>query len=74
MRIEALLNAKSCCTAGIETPGYVGAHLNHSTKSGSASLSVVAIEAHETESVHLEWPSIQLKEGDIVTLRLLGNR
>jgi hypothetical protein len=33
----------------------------------------VAIEAHETESVHLEWPVVALKEGDAVTLRLLAD-
>ena len=73
MRIEALLNTESCCTAGISTSGYVSAHLNHSKRSGSASLTLVAIEAHETESVHLEWPAIPLNEGDVVTLRLLGD-
>ena len=73
MRIEALLNTDSCCTAGISTPGYVSAHLNHSKTSGIASLTLVAIEAHETESVHLEWPVVTLKEGDVVTLRLLAD-
>ncbi len=73
MRIEALLNTDSCSTAGIATPGYVSAHLNHSKTSGTASLTLVAIEAHETESVHLEWPVVALKEGDVVTLRLLAD-
>ena len=73
MRIEALLNTNPCSTAGIATPGYVSAHLNHSKTSGSASLTLVAIEAHETKSVHLEWPVVALKEGDVVTLRLLGD-
>lgn len=73
MRIEALLNTESCCTAGIATPGYVSAHLNHSKTSGTASLTLVAIEAHETESVHLDWPVVALKEGDVVTLRLLAD-
>ena len=71
MRIEALLNAATCFTAGISTPGYVSAHLNHSKTTGKASLTLVAIEAHETESVHLEWPAVPLNEGDVVTLRLL---
>ena len=73
MRIEALLNTDSCCTAGIVTRGYVSAHLNHSKTSGAASITLVAIEAHETESVHLEWPVVALKEGDVVTLRLLAD-
>ena len=73
MRIEALLNTYPCCTAGIATAGYVSAHLNHSRASGTASLTLAAIEAHELESVHLEWPAVELHEGDVVTLRLLAD-
>jgi hypothetical protein len=73
MRIEALINTESCCIAGISTSGYVGAHLNHESPPGSASLSLVAIETHESESVHFEWPPVALKEGDVVTIRLLAD-
>ncbi|MDR7152472.1 hypothetical protein J2W49_004448 [Hydrogenophaga palleronii] len=34
-------------------------------------MNLVAIETHEEESIYLDWPTVVLAEGDIVTLKLL---
>ena len=75
MRIQALLNDQPAGTAGLATGGFVSAHLNtevRSTEPGVRNvLRLVGIETHPTESVHIDWPVVNVKEGDVVTLKLL---
>jgi hypothetical protein len=75
MRIEALVNGEPVCTAGLSCGGYLSAHLN--TQVGRAPpadvLRLVGIETRDTESVHLQWPAVPVREGDVVTLNLLAD-
>lgn len=75
MRIQALLYDQPVCTAGLDTRGFLSAHLNievrYSEPDAQNVLRLVGIETHKTESVHIDWPVVNVKEGDVVTLKLL---
>lgn len=75
MRIQAFLNDKPVCTAGLDTSGFLSAHLNTvvrcSEPDAQNALRLVGIETHKTESVYIDWPVVNVKEGDVVTLKLL---
>ena len=75
MRIQALLNDQPVCTAGLDTRGFLSAHLNIEVRCSEPDaqnvLRLVGIETHKTESVHIDWPVVNVKEGDVVTLKLL---
>jgi len=73
MRIEASVNGKVVCTAGLSGSGYLSAHLNTEVSRANPkdALRIVGIETHDTESVHLQWPAAPVSEGDVITLKLL---
>lgn len=75
MRIQALLNDQPVCTAGLDTTGFLSAHLKTEVRSSEPDaqnvLRLVGIETHKTESVYIDWPVVNVKEGDVVTLKLL---
>lgn len=74
MRIKAHVNGAPVCLAALDGDGYLSAHLNlsHRTTSEPSErvLRLVGIETNETESVYLEWPQVELQEGDVVSLQL----
>jgi hypothetical protein len=75
MRLSMAVNKSNPIVARIAGPGYLSAHLNMSDRpkdnDEKKTVRLVGIETRETETVHLNWPSVELKIGDVVELGIL---
>jgi hypothetical protein len=75
MRLSMSVNGATPRVASLSGPGYLSAELKMSDRpKGSEHKKEVHIggfETGETETVHLKWPSFDLKVGDVVELRVL---
>src|SRR6266850_1623718 len=75
MRLSLSVNGSSRFVASLPGPGYLNAHLNMHNRpkenDRSTQVQLVATDTAETETVHLEWPEVQLKVGDLVQLEIL---
>jgi hypothetical protein len=75
MRLSMAVNRGNPIVATISGPGYLSAHLNMSDRpkdnENKKTVVLVGMETRETETVQLKWPSIELKIGDVVELRIL---
>lgn len=69
------VNGGSSVVASLPRPGYLGAHLNLSDRpeenERERTMRIAGIEAGETNTIHLKWPSVDLEIGDVVELRVL---
>ena len=77
MRISLSINGNPQYTASLSGAGYLNAHLNFRNRPKESDLFAnVRLDATdtsvETENVHMDWPSIPLKAGDAVELKLLS--
>jgi hypothetical protein len=75
MRLSMAVNDGNPIVASVPGPGYLSAHLNMTDRpkdnEDKKDVRLVGMETRETETVHLKWPSIELKVGDVVQLRVL---
>ena len=59
----------------LQRPGYLSAHLNLSDRPQDnecqKTVRIAGIETGDTDTVHLKWPSVDLKIGDVVALQFL---
>jgi hypothetical protein len=69
------VNGRNPIVASLPHPGYLSAHLNMSDRPKDnecqQSIRLAGSETGESETVRLKWPSIELKVGDVVELRVL---
>jgi len=77
MRLSMSVNAEAPVVASVPDAGYLSVHLNmsHRPKDGDfgRSVQIAGIETGETETIHSEWPTRDLKIGDVVELRILSD-
>ena len=75
MRLSMAVNGGNPIVASLPCPGYLSAHLNMSDRpkdnERKKTVRLDGTETGETETVHLKWPSVELKVGDVVELRVL---
>jgi hypothetical protein len=75
MRLSMAVNGGNPIVASLPHPGYLSAHLNMSDRpkenERKKTIGLGGHETRETETVHLKWPSVELKVGDVVELRVL---
>ncbi len=75
MRLSMAVNKSNPIIARIAGPGYLSAHLNMSDRpkdnDDKKTVRLVGMETRETETVHLNWPRVELKIGDVVELGIL---
>jgi hypothetical protein len=75
MRLSMAVNGGNPIVASLPHPGYLSAHLNMSDRpkdnERKKDVRLAGMETRETETVHLKWPSVKLKVGDVVELRVL---
>jgi hypothetical protein len=75
MRLSMAVNDGNPIVASLPCPGYLSAHLNMSDRpkdnERKKNVRLDGMETRETETVHLKWPSVELKVGDVVELRVL---
>jgi hypothetical protein len=75
MRLSMAVNGEDPIVASLRRPGYLSAHLNMSDRPQdnevTKSVRINGVETGETETVHLKWPSVDLKVSDVVELRVL---
>jgi hypothetical protein len=75
MRLSMAVNKRNPIIARIAGPGYLSAHLNMSDRPKDnddiKTVELVGMETRETETVHLNWPRVELKIGDVVELGIL---
>lgn len=75
MRLSMAVNDDNPIVASLPGAGYLSAHLNMANRPkdnhDKKNVRLVGTETRETETVHLKWPSIELKVGDVVELRVL---
>lgn len=75
MRLSMAVNGGNHIVASLPSPGYLSAHLNMSDRpkdnEHKKSVRLNGMETRETETLHLKWPSVELKVGDSVELRVL---
>ena len=75
MRLSMAVNGSSPIVASLSHPGYLSAHLNMSDRpkdnERESNVRLDGMETRETETLHLKWPSAELKVGDVVELRVL---
>jgi hypothetical protein len=75
MRLSMAVNKGNPIVATISGPGYLGAHVNMSDRlkdnEDKKIVRLVGMETRETETIQLTWPSVELKLGDVVELRIL---
>ena len=75
MRLSMAVNGGNPIIASLPGPGYLSAHLNMSDRpkdnERKKTVRLDGTETGETETVHLKWPSVELKVGDVVELRIL---
>ncbi len=78
MRLSVSVNGSTPTLASLSGPGYLSAHLNiHDRPKESdfgKEVSIVGTATGETETTRLTWPSVDLKIGDVVELRILPDR
>ena len=75
MRLSMAVNCGNPVVASLSCAGYLNAHINLSERpednEREKTARIVGIEARESETVHLKWPTVDLEIGDVVELRLL---
>lgn len=75
MRLSLSVNGVSRIVAAINGPGYLDAHVNlrHRLKENddSKTIRIVGTETHKTETIRSEWPSVDLRVGDEIGIRIL---
>jgi hypothetical protein len=75
MRLSMTVNGSNPVVASLPRPGYLSAHLNLSDRpkenESRKTIRIAGIETGETDTIHLKWPSVDLKIGDVVELQLL---
>jgi hypothetical protein len=75
MRLYMAVNGGNSVVASLAVPGYLSAHLNMSDRpkenERKMTVRLAGTETGETETVHLKWPGVELKVGDVVELRVL---
>lgn len=75
MRLSMAVNGGNRIIASLPCPGYLSAHLNMSDRpkdnEHKKNVGLDGIETREAETLHLKWPSVELKVGDVVELRVL---
>jgi hypothetical protein len=75
MRLSMSVNGATPTLASLLGPGYLSAHLkmHDRPKEGDygKEVSIVGTATGETETTRLKWPSVDLKIGDVVELRVL---
>ena len=75
MRLLLSVNGTARNTASLQGQGFLSAHLNmhDRPKDGDDSITVRIQGSHtkETETIRMEWPTVHLQVGDIVTLQIL---
>jgi hypothetical protein len=75
MRLSMAVNDGNPIVASLPGAGYLSAHLNMANRprdnEDKKNVRLVGMETRETETVHLKWPSIELRVGDVVELRVL---
>jgi hypothetical protein len=75
MRLSMAVNGGNPIVASVPRPGYLSAHLNMSDRpkdnERKKDVRLVGMETGETETVHLKWPNVELKVGDVVELQIL---
>ena len=62
MRLSLSVNGAAPIVASLPGQGYLSAHLNMNDR-----------QTEETETVYLNWPTLNLEIGDVVELRVLPN-
>jgi hypothetical protein len=75
MRLSIAVNTGNPIIASLSGSGYLSAHLNMSYRpkegENKKNVRIDGTETNETETVHLKWPSFDLKTGDVLELRVL---
>jgi hypothetical protein len=75
MRLSMSVNGATPTLASLSSPGYLSAHLNMHDRPKESDdgkeVSIVATATGETETTRLKWPTVDLKIGDVVELRVL---
>ncbi|MHB8215668.1 MAG: hypothetical protein ACYDDS_06265 [Candidatus Sulfotelmatobacter sp.] len=77
MRLSLSVNGAAPIVASLPGRGYLSAHLNMSDRpkenENNKDVRINGMQTEETETVHLKWPTLNLKIGDVVELRVLPN-
>jgi hypothetical protein len=75
MRLAMVVNDSNPVVASLPAAGYLSAHVNLSDRpqenKRENSATIAGFETRDSETVHLQWPSVNLKIGDVVELRVL---
>ena len=75
MRLSLSVNGRSRFIASLPGAGYLSAHLNMQDRpkdnDRSTQVRIVGTDTADTETVHLQWPEVQLEVGDVVKLEIL---
>jgi hypothetical protein len=75
MRLSMAVNGGNPIVASLPHPGYLSAHLNMTDRPKDdeciRTIRLAGNETRETETIQLKWPSVELKVGDVVELRVL---
>lgn len=74
MRLALKINGMPRFIAALQSPGYLSAHVNLLERPNeddySKKIRIVGIHTGETESIHFDWPELDLQVGDTVELHL----
>jgi hypothetical protein len=75
MRLSMAVNGGNPVVGSLPHPGYLSAELKMSDRpkdnQRKNTITLAGSETRETETVWLKWPSVELKVGDVVELRVL---
>jgi len=75
MRLSMAVNGGNPIVASLPRAGYLSAHVNLSDRpqdnEHKQTARIAGFETHETETVQLKWPVVDLEIGDVVELRVL---
>lgn len=77
MRLSLKVNGAHHVTAAINGPGYLCAHLNMAERPKDDEHSkrawISGIQTLDSETVHMDWPEIELRVGDKVELQMIDD-
>jgi hypothetical protein len=77
MRLSLSVNGAAPIVASLPGQGYLSAHLNMNDRpkenGDKKDVRISGMQTEETETVHLNWPTLNLEIGDVVELRVLPN-
>ena len=75
MRLSLAVNGKTCSVASLQGPGFLSAHINMSDRpkeyERSSKARIHASHTLETETISMDWPTVELQVGDTVEIRIL---